>query len=364
MITAVSTNWMEAWAEEAGLSEWQVTEDHRTETLILTALEDELTEAAMKDFKKRVQCKVEFVLKPMPQLNQEPQMQQELPTETTEMLKRAAITQLPNESVLQTAAPTSPGPSFTEAIQPGTQTEPEPTIDDKPVAANLPKPRLPAIMANEKKYLEANDLDSRYRLASAFYRSGMVPKSYKDAASVFAGMELALELGLKPFTALKNIAVINGNPSLWGDLPLSLCRRSGLLEKITEILLDKEYNEINWRNKNLNAEIFAAVCITRRKGADTDLETVFTMDMAKNAGLLGKDNVWKTYPRRMIQMRARSQNLKDNFGDVLLGIEIAEYDHNFLPMKDVTPEGTITRTGEVQRDNAAEINKTLSTEKH
>jgi hypothetical protein len=30
----------------------------------------------------------------------------------------------------------------------------------------------------------------------------------------------------------------------------------------------------------------------------------------------------------MLQMRARSQNLKDNFGDVLSGVAIAEYDFN------------------------------------
>ncbi len=243
-------------------------------------------------------------------------------------------------------------------VESTTFTKSEPDLKVAEVVEDKAKPRLPAIMANEHKYLEAKDLDSRYRLAQAFHRSGMVPKSYKDAASVFAGMELALELGLKPFTALKNIAVINGNPSLWGDLPLSLCRRSGLLEKITEILLDKDYNEISWRNKNLNAEIYAAVCITRRKGSDTDLETVFTMDDAKRAGLLSKDNVWKTYPRRMIQMRARGGNLKDNFGDVLLGIEIAEYDHNFLPMRDVT-NGTVMRDGTIAKDAAAEINRTL-----
>lgn len=225
-----------------------------------------------------------------------------------------------------------------------------------------PQARVPAIVANENKYLEARDLDSRYRLAQAFHRSGMVPKSYKDAASVFAGMELALELGLRPFTALKNIAVINGNPSLWGDLPLALVRRSKEMARIEEFLFDKEYNRICFANKNLNATLYGAVCRTWDVGAEPDAyyETVFTMDDARVAGLLSKDNVWKTYPKRMIQMRARSQNLKDKYGHALLGVDIAEYDYNTIPQRDVTPEGRVLRDGTVEKDVAGELNKTLN----
>lgn len=237
----------------------------------------------------------------------------------------------------------------------------EPPIEKTETEEPRSKARLPAIMANESKYLEAKDLDSRYRLAQAFYKSGMVPKGYKDAASVFAGMELALELNLRPFTALKNIAVINGSPAIWGDLPLALVRRSGKLEKIFEFVFDKDYKRICFDNKNLHVEAYGAVCRTWAKGATPEdyTETVFTLDDAKRAGLLGRDNVWKTYPRRMLQMRARSQNLKDTNSEVLLGLDIAEYDHNFLPMKDVTPEGRVMRNGTVQIDTAAEINKTL-----
>ncbi len=248
----------------------------------------------------------------------------------------------------------------TTAAPPVTETKP-------PEKTAEPKARLPAIMANEQKYLQATDLDSRCRLAATFFRSGMVPKGYKDAAAVFAGMELALELGLRPFTALKNIAVINGSPAIWGDLPLALVRRSGNLDRIEEFLFDKAYNKICFANKNLDAEVYGAICRTWAKGAGPEnyIETVFTMDDAKKAGLLGRDNVWKTYPKRMIQMRARSQNLKDTNGHVLLGIDIAEYDHNFLPMKDVTPEGRVLRNGTVEKDVAGEINKTLETlEKH
>jgi hypothetical protein len=139
---------------------------------------------------------------------------------------------------------------------------------------------------------------------------------------------------------------------------LALVRRSGHLEKIEEFWFDAEYRQICFDNRNLNVEAYGAICRTWRSGAMK--ETVFTMDDARRAGLLSKDNVWKTYPRRMLQMRTRSGNLKDHFGDVLLGIEITEYDYNYVPVKDVTPEGRVLRNGTVEKDIAATINETLA----
>lgn len=234
--------------------------------------------------------------------------------------------------------------------------------EDQQKQEEKPKPRLPAIMAYENKYLEAKDLDSRYRLAQAFFRGGMVPKGYNDAASVFSGMELALELNMKPFTALRNIAVINGRPSLWGDAPLALVKRSGKLARIEEFLFDADYNRICFDNKNLNAKPYGAICRTWMSGdGERFHETYFTIDDARTAGLLpGKaDSAWFKYQRRMLQMRARTQNLKDQAPDVLLGIEIAEYDYNYIPQKDVTPGGKVLRDGTIEKDVAAEINKTL-----
>lgn len=202
------------------------------------------------------------------------------------------------------------------------------------------------IEVSEEGFLKARDIDGQYRIAKALFDSEMVPKSYKTPQQVMIGMQFAIELGLKPMQGLRNIAVINGNPSIWGELPLALARKSGELEYITEILIDKEYNKICLDNKNLSTQAWAAVCKIKRKN-QPEVEAFFSMDDAKTAGLLSRSSKtpWDTYPKVMLIRRARSQALKTAFPDSLSALSIAEYDNNYLPeeseIKDVTPEGII-----------------------
>ena len=202
--------------------------------------------------------------------------------------------------------------------------------------------KMPVVEVTEQGYLQAKDIEGRFRIAQALFGSGMIPKSYKNVQQVFAGCEYAIELGLKPFQGLRNIAMINGQPNLWGDLPLGLARRTGELESIEEFIIDKDYNRLSFENKNINALHWGAVCFIKRKG-QPKVEAFFTMDDAKTAGLLSRDNVWQTYPKIMLARRARSQALKTAFADALAGISIAEYEHNFLPegpeVRNVGPNG-------------------------
>ena len=73
-----------------------------------------------------------------------------------------------------------------------------------------------------------------------------------------------------------------------------------------------------------------AVCQAKRRGDPHPVEGRFSMADAKRAGLASKD-VWKSYPRRMLQMRARGFALRDAFPDVLRGLvtaeEAADYTH-------------------------------------
>jgi hypothetical protein len=212
----------------------------------------------------------------------------------------------------------------------------------------------------EDKYLTSDSLEGRYRLAKAFIAGGMVPKSYNTPEQVFAGLEFARELGLKPLTGLRSIAVINGTPSIFGDLPLALVRRAGLIVSITEYCFDKDYNKISFDNKNLNAPAYGAVCVTKRINNEYTHETTFTLDDAKKAGLLDKSGPWKTYPKRMLQMRARSQNLKDQFSDALFNISIAEYDFNYMPRESGPVKNLISFKGEEIVNTSEVINSTLS----
>jgi hypothetical protein len=65
-----------------------------------------------------------------------------------------------------------------------------------------------------------------------------------------------------------------------------------------------------------------AVCVATRKG-HKPVTVKFSVEDAKRAGLWGK-NTWASYPRRMLQHRARSWALRTAFADVLKGMVSTE----------------------------------------
>jgi len=173
-------------------------------------------------------------------------------------------------------------------------------------------------------------IDEAFRVSKALCMSGMMPAQYKTPEQVFVGMQFACELGLKPMTALRQISVINGNPSIWGDLPMALCYAKNLVEWKREWWFDKDQKKICTENGNLLAEVFGAAIQIKRRGDPEVEECSFTLAEADKAGLLG-NVTWKKYAKRMLRYRARSQALKDKFPDALNGIAIAEYDANVNP---------------------------------
>lgn len=200
------------------------------------------------------------------------------------------------------------------------------------------KPDLPVITIDENGAVKTSTLEGGLRYASMLVKSNMLPKHYDTPAKVMAAMQMANNLGLPPVIALKNICVINGSPAIWGDLPLGLVRKSKQLEWISEVFYDSKGEEIGPFSKE---KPFIAVCEVKRKGSPKTTKTWFSLDDAKQAGLLGKSGPWTTYTRRMLKLRARGECLKDCFPDILQGLDIAEYTHNYMPTEsvDVTPEG-------------------------
>lgn len=192
------------------------------------------------------------------------------------------------------------------------------------------QPAKPPIETDEHGVLRPANLDEAYRMAVAFHKSKLLPTRFNSPEMILTAVQFVSELGLKPLTALRQLAVINGTPSLFGDLPLSLCFSNGKLEYIKEWFIEKSGKEICVKHSNLDAEVWGAVCIVKRKGDLEPLESFFSLGDAERAGLF-KNPVWKSYPKRMLRYRARSQALKDKFPDALNGISIAEYDFNTLP---------------------------------
>ncbi len=128
-----------------------------------------------------------------------------------------------------------------------------------------------------------------------------VPRAYRGnlpaiAACIFTGREL----GIGDMASLRYIHVIDGKPTLSAELMVHLVRQAK--HSITGTATPEK-----------------AVVKGRRADNGDEMEVVWTLEMAKRAGLTGKSN-WRAYPEAMLWARAVSQLCRMLFPDVLAGV--------------------------------------------
>lgn len=174
--------------------------------------------------------------------------------------------------------------------------------------------------------LTPKSIDEAIRFAEIMSKSNLVPKDFSgNVGNILVAVQWGMELGLQPMQAMQNIAVINGRPSLWGDAVIALVKGSPACEYVVEETSDDQ-----------------ATCRVKRKGEPEQSRT-FTKADAIRAGLHGKQGPWTQYPKRMLQMRARSWALRDVFPDVLRGMPIAEELQDMPADKDMGSADVVTR---------------------
>jgi len=193
----------------------------------------------------------------------------------------------------------------------------------KGIATTEPKP--PAI-AMGPRGVTLETLEDCFRFATAVVQSGLAPKGISTPQAVVVAIQMGAEVGLPPLASLQNIAVINGRPSIWGDAMLGVCRASGLFD-------ESAFSE----TLETTSDGLAAVCTVRRLPDGNEIERRFTMKDAQAAGLSGKSGPWTQYPRRMLQLRARSWALRDGFADILRGMRAAEEERDCIVDVEVEP---------------------------
>lgn len=124
---------------------------------------------------------------------------------------------------------------------------------------------------------------------------------------------VARELGLPMTSAFKNIYVVNGRPAIEAKIAWALVLRSGLLDtqahKETRLTDDKG----NFTGWEVNSRRTNGLSATRR----------FTMDDAKRAGLLTKDN-WKNWPEDMCWSKVMARICGALWPDVINGLSFIE----------------------------------------
>ena len=183
-------------------------------------------------------------------------------------------------------------------------------------------------MNSFKTNLIPTDVDQAIRISEMFAKSDLVPDSYKNKpANIFLAVSAGASLGLAPFQAMQNIAVINGKPSVWGDALLAMVRNDKRCLSVKE--------SIEGEGKNMKA-----TCVVSRLAPNGETELIsssFSMGQAQSANLLNRPP-WKSYPDRMLQMRARGFALRDAFADVIGGLITSEEAEDYPIAKNAVQE--------------------------
>lgn len=166
--------------------------------------------------------------------------------------------------------------------------------------------------------LRPTNLREAMDLSEILAASDLVPKDYKGKpGNVVVAIQMGAEVGLAPMAAIQSIAVINGRPGLWGDALLAVVQaHPEFVDCVEEKIPDGRR------------------CTCIRKGRKPVVQE-FTIENAKTAKLWNKDGPWRTYPDRMLKMRARGFAIRDLWADVIRGLSSAEEQRDIVDARAV-----------------------------
>lgn len=195
------------------------------------------------------------------------------------------------------------------------------------------------------------NFDDVWRMSDMIAQSDLAPKDYKGKpGNVMIAWQTGVDLGItSPLQAIQNIAVINGRPTIWGDMMLAICRASPAWS---------EADFAEWIEGE-GAQMVAH-CTVRRRPNGNVAHYTFSMKDAQDAGLAGKQGPWQQYPKRMMQMRARSFALRDTYTPELKGIRMAEEERDITPEAQAGAQPAQRQQANQQRSTAGRVGGKLS----
>lgn len=177
-------------------------------------------------------------------------------------------------------------------------------------------------------------LGEAVEMAKLITSTELCPQRYRGKhAEAIVAYDYGRSLGLSWMQALRSVAVINGTPTLYGDAVAAVIYGSGQCEQF-----DETYEGTPFQDN------FLAKCLIKRKGLLHPVVRTFSVGDAKTARLWekrgrdGSDTPWITYPKRMLQMRARGFAARDAFPDRLAGLILYEEAMDYPEAIDVVPE--------------------------
>lgn len=152
------------------------------------------------------------------------------------------------------------------------------------------------------------DLAAVSTMSKGLANSTIIPPALRGKSTDIATIILrGLELGLTPMQAVSNIHLISGKPVLAADLIAALAIRSPHCKylRLVESTPQK------------------AVYETLRDGHPCPTSMAYTIEEAKAAGLLGKDN-WRNFPADMLRARAKARICREVYPEEVMGLYAPE----------------------------------------
>ncbi len=184
----------------------------------------------------------------------------------------------------------------------------------------------------------AISFDRIERMAGAMAKSGLF--GIKTPEQALALMLISQAEGRHPALAAQEYHIIQGRPALKADTLLARFQQAGGTVKWNE-LTDKR------------------VSATFSHPSSGQVTIDWTMDMAKSAGLAGKDN-WKAYPRAMLRARVVSEGVRTCFPGVAVGVYTPEEILDGSPEVNITP---VSQEAAVQQVTEAAANALTDNER-
>lgn len=186
-----------------------------------------------------------------------------------------------------------------------------------------------------------SNFEEAWRFATALSKSSIIPDKFRNKpADCFIAIEYSANLHVPVLMLMKNLAVINGVPAIWGDVMLAIVQRHPHYER------HKEYFEGTGDSRTAVFEI-------KRRGHDLHIQR-FSVADAKTAKLWGKSGPWTNNPDRMLQMRSRGFGCRDKFADALCGLISVE------EARDYPAAGEMIEVGAEQVDDCSDLKNEIA----
>jgi hypothetical protein len=163
-----------------------------------------------------------------------------------------------------------------------------------------------------------------HQIAVALADTAFVPTSMRGKPQEITGAILfGRELGLDPMTALQTINLIQGRPTLTANAMRGLAMAAGVRFRLDESTQTR------------------CVMSAAAPGMERWTTITWTLDQARNLGLLTKDN-WKNQPGAMLIARATSQLCRLVAANILIGAPYSTEEVRDLPTEEA-PGGKVAR---------------------